>query len=103
MCEPAPAAWRWYLSVAAVREWMRVTGREGPAELTNPHFAEAQAELGGLSLVATLARTPPNRDGLVTYRGKVTVDGRRVRLDCLVQPRPSPDGPLPQLVWVRRK
>jgi hypothetical protein len=97
------ADWRWYLSVAAVQQWMALTGRSGPAEASNPDFAAAQDELGDLSLTASLARTPEKSSGALTYRGKVTLAGRRRRVELTVIPYPRDEGRLPQLVRVSLK
>lgn len=95
--------WRWYISIAAIREWMRLAGLSGPLEDTNPDFVAAQDTLGDLSLTARLSRAPPNEHGAMTYRGKVTLGGRRRRVECYVQHANRTEGALPQLVWVRLK
>lgn len=95
--------WRWYLTIATVRQWMAITGRVGELEDTNPDFLAAQEELGQLSLDCRLSRTPEARSGALTYRGKVTLHGRRRRVECTVMPVPRAEGALPQLVRVRLK
>ncbi len=93
---------RWYITIAAVREWMRLTGRGGSLEDTNPAFSAAQAELFALSLTAS--RSPQRgRDGSESWRGYAVVDGRRRRVECSVMPLPRKEGKLPQLVRVRLK
>lgn len=49
--------WKWYVTIAAVRQWMELTGGSGPLEDTNPDFVWAQNELGDFSLMAKLAPT----------------------------------------------
>lgn len=97
------AKWRWYISITAVREWMRLAGLSGPCEDANPDFVAAQETLGELSLTARLSRAPPNEHGALTYRGKVTLGSRRRRVECYVQTGRREEGRLPQLVWVRLK
>ena len=97
--------WNWYLTIAAVGQWMNMTGRRGELEDDNPDFVAAQNELGELSQTAKLAvaATEKQRSGAEIYRGKVTVGGRRLRVECTVMPPVRSEGPLPQLVRVRLK
>jgi hypothetical protein len=98
--------WRWYLSIAAIQEWMEATGRGGIPEDSNPNFVAAERELGELSLTARLVDEPPGtqRSGSLCYRGNITiVDGQRIRVECRVMPARREEGNLPQLVRVRRK
>lgn len=102
---PSPTDWRWYLTIAAIREWMTLTGRGGEIEPANPDFAAAEAELGELSQTARLSEEGSRRErgASLIYRGKATVGGRRRRVECTVVVTPRPEGPLPQLVRVRLK
>ena len=102
---PLQGDWKWYITIAAVRQWMTLTGRGGELEDDNPDFIAAQNELGDLSLVATLAldATDKQRNGASIYRGKVTVKGKRLRAECTVMPPLRSEGPLPQLVRVTLK
>lgn len=97
--------WRWYITIAAVRQWMALTGRCGELEDSNPDFLAAQSELGDLSLTATLAlsASEKQRDGASVYRGRVMVRGRSVRTECIVMPPLRREGPLSQLVRVTIK
>lgn len=97
--------WRWYISIAAVRDWMAITGRSGELEDNNPQFVAAQAELGQLSLTATLAEAASEklRSGGLIYRGRVMVGGRSRRAECTVMPAARAEGSLPQLVRVTAK
>jgi hypothetical protein len=99
------ATWKWYITIAAVREWMTLTGRRGELEEDNPDFIAAQNELGDLSLTARLAVDASERqhNGASIYRGKVTVKGKRVRAECTVMPPLRSEWPLPQLVRVTIK
>ena len=51
------ASWRWYLTIAAVRQWMDLTDRRGPLEDDNPDFVAAQNGWGELSLTARLSES----------------------------------------------
>ena len=88
--------WRWYITVAAVRQYMLLAGLEEQAAL------EA---LGELSLTARLAldASERQRDGATIYRGRVTIRGKRRRIECTGMPPLRPEGPLPQLVRVTLK
>lgn len=99
------ATWKWYITIAAVREWMTLTGRGGEMEDDNQDFIDAQNELGDLSLTARLAvdASEKQKNGGSIYRGKVTVKGKRVRAECTVMPPLRSEGPLPQLVRVTLK
>lgn len=95
--------WRWYLTIAAVRQYMELAGLRGELEDTNPDFVAAQNALGELSLTARPARTAETRSGAVIYRGKVTIGGKRRRIECTVMPVPREEGSLPQLLRVTLK
>lgn len=95
--------WRWYLTIAAVRQYMDLTGRRGELEDSNPDFVAAQNELGALSLTARPAATAETKSGAVIYRGKVTIAGKRRRVECTVNPIPRVEGSLPQLLRVTLK
>lgn len=97
------AKWRWYLTIAAVRQYMDLAGLCGPLEESNPDFIRAEEELGQLSLDSTAAQTPLSDSCAAIYRGKVTIGGKRVRIECTVMEQPNKDGGLPQLLRVRRK
>lgn len=104
--------WKWYISIAAVRQWMDLTNRTGPLEDTNPDFLMAQDELGDISMTATLAAgaTGKQRNGASIYRAPAIVRGKRLRYrsaparaECTVMPPLKSEGPLPQLVRVTLK
>jgi len=97
------AAWRWYLTIAAVRQYMVLAGLSGELEDDNPDFLAAQNALGELSLTAKPARTAETESGAVIYRGKVTIAGKRRRIECTVMPIPRTEGKLPQLLRVTLK
>lgn len=102
---PIQGDWKWYITIAAVQQWMTLTGRHGDLEDDNQDFIDAQNELGDLSLTATLAidASEKQRNGASIYRGKVTVNGKRRRAECTVMPPLRSEGPLPQLVRVTLK
>lgn len=95
--------WRWYLTIAAVQQYMELAGLTGPLEDSNPNFLRAQQELGELSLTAKPAATAETKSGAVIYRGKVTINGKRQRIECTVMPIPRVEGKLPQLLRVTLK
>jgi hypothetical protein len=97
--------WKWYITVAAIRQWMALTHRSGDLEMSNPAFEAAQNELGELSLVATLAveATERQRTGGSVYRGRIMVAGKSRRVEGIVMPPIRAEGPLPQLVRVTAK
>lgn len=95
--------WRWYITIAAVRQYMELAGLRGELEETNPDFVAAQNALGELSLTAKPARTAETKSGAVIYRGKVTIAGKRRRIECTVMPIPRTEGNLPQLLRVTAK
>lgn len=104
--EPAQdRSWRWFITVTAVGQWMRLTGRGGPLATDNPDYVEALAELGALSQTAGLAVEKSDRreDGASVYRKRLTVKGRKVRVECVVMPPLRKEGDLPQLVGVELK
>lgn len=95
--------WRWYISIAAIKQYMSLAGLSGELEDTNPHFVAAQNALGELSLTARPAQTAETKSGAVIYRGKVTIHGKRRRVECTVMPVPRTEGSLPQLLRVTLK
>jgi hypothetical protein len=95
--------WRWYLTIAAVRQYMELAGLRGELEESNPDFVAAQNALGELSLTAKPARSAETKSGAVIYRGKVTIAGKRRRIECTVMPIPRTEGALPQLLRVTAK
>lgn len=97
--------WRWYLSIAAVRQYMELAGLRGELEEDNPDFVRAQDDLGTHSLTA---RPVPGKDtasGAIIYRtGRVVLpNGRKCRLEFTVMPIPRKEGALPQLLRVTAK
>lgn len=92
---------RWYISAAAVRQWMAISGRGGADD--GPEFDAAAKELDALSLEARLAKDVGPNQHHQQWRVAATVRGRRSRLELIVSTQPRPEGPLPQLVAVRHK
>jgi hypothetical protein len=95
--------WKWYLTVAAVRQYMTLAGLRGELEDDNPDFLKAQEALGELSLTAKPVIGKDAQSGAVYYRGKVTIHGKRRRIECTVMPIPRVEGSLPQLLRVTLK
>lgn len=93
----------WYITIAAVRQYMEIAGLSGELETDNPAFAQAEADLIELSYTAKLVESARSDSGALTYRGKVTINGRRMRVECTVMPAERDEGALPQLLRVRLK
>lgn len=89
---------RWYITVAAVHEFQRICGL--PRATEGPDFDDPAKQLTAACDAARIKKTEPHRE---IYEAKVTVHGKRVRLELYVSTTPRPEGPLPQLVRVRRK
>jgi len=95
--------WRWYITIAAVRQYMDLAGLRGELEDSNPDFVAAQKALGDLSLTAKPVIGKDTKSGATIYRGKVTIAGKRRRIECTVMPVPRIEGALPQLLRVTLK
>jgi len=98
--------WRWYLTVAAVRQYMMLAGLRGELEEGNPDFMRAQADLGQHTLTARPVEGKDTASGAILYRtvGKVVLpNGRKTRLEFTVMPIPRREGTLPQLLRVTAK
>lgn len=92
---------RWYISAAAVKQWMAISGRQGSDD--GPEFDAAAIELDALSAEARLAKDVGPTQRHQQWRVSATVRGRRERLELIVSIAPRPEGPLPQLIAVRHK
>ena len=108
--KPTDKTWPWYMTVAALREFMRLAGYAGGPEDDNPYFDRAEAELGALCAGATHIPGHTTRSGAEIYRSAWSRIGPgvrvRVRLEFTVQHAPPgarADGEKPQLVRVRVK
>lgn len=97
--------WEWYLTIAAVRQYMALAGLSGEMEERNPDFVRAQNELGEYSLTSRPVIGKNTESGAAIYRtGQIVLNGRnRVRLEFTVMPVPRAEGGLPQLIRVTRK
>lgn len=88
----------WYISVTAIRAYMRIAGYRD--ETDGEWFDRAERELFDLASLARPVGAP--RDGRwLTYRAKADIRGRRTRLDLIVSTEERAEGDLPQLVMVR--
>jgi hypothetical protein len=97
--------WPWYMTIAAMRQYMRIAGYGGSAEETNPNFTAAERELGAHCAAAHLT-SQKTASGVQIYRtGRVTVgrSGRKTRLQFSVAPAPRAEGGKPQLVSIADK
>jgi hypothetical protein len=92
---------RWYISAAAVKQYMAICGYEGRPD--GPVFDAAAIELENLCEQAKLARDVGPGQQSQLWRVKATVRGKRTRLELVVSVEPRPEGLLPQLVAVRNK
>lgn len=100
------ATWRWYLTIAAVRDYMQIARLSGPLEEDNSDFLRAQEDLGRASLTARLVEGKETASGAQIYRLNVQlpkVSRRILRLEFTVAPAPRTEGSLPQLVRVTAK
>jgi hypothetical protein len=98
--------WRWYITIAAVRQYMELAGLRGELEDHNPDFVRAQNDLGEHSLTARVVRGKDSASGAIVYRteGKTTLpNGRKTRLEFTVMPIPRKEGAMPQLLRVTAK
>lgn len=97
--------WRWYISIAAIRQYMTLADLGGELEEDNPDFVRAQNDLGEYSLTARPVEGKNTASGAVIYRtGKLTLpNGRKTRLEFTVMPIPRTEGRLPQLLRVTAK
>jgi len=97
----------WYISIAAIEEYMWTAVYHGSSELTNPDFVEAERALLELCASAEVrdTGTRTGSGGQIWRTGRITV-GRRpraVRLELTVMPAERVEGQKPQLVRVRLK
>lgn len=100
------ATWRWYLTIAAVRQFMELADLRGELEDDNPDFVSAQEALGTFSLTARPVAGKVTASGATIYRtdGKVTLpNGRRCRIEFTVMASQREEGSLPQLLRVVTK
>jgi hypothetical protein len=92
--------WKWYLTIAAVRQYMQLAGLRGELEEDNPDFVAAQDQLGELSLTARPVVGKETASGAALFRGHVVIHGKRRRVECTVMPIARTEGELPQLLRV---
>lgn len=76
--------WQWYLTIAAVRQYMDLVGLRGELEDHNPDFMLAQNVLGDLSLTSREVPGIQARSGAKCYRGKITLHSKRQRIELTV-------------------
>ena len=93
--------YRFYISAAAVREYMRICGL--PDATDGPAFQRAEQELAALCDDARLAKDVGPGQDCQQWRVKSTVRGKRTRLELLVSLSERSEGDLPQLIFVRNK
>lgn len=95
-----PVRGPWYLSVSAVRDYLRITGR--PDVTDGPVFHRAEEELLKICQRAVeRAESNPNvvsesASGLLCYRA-----GKPLELQLIIAPDSRAEGRLPQLVQVK--
>lgn len=89
--------WKWYLTIAAIKQYMALAGLSGELEEDNPDFIRAQNELGAYSLMARPVIGKDTESGAVIYRtGKVKLNGksgvgprRKERRKCTMYAMPT--------------
>lgn len=91
----------WYITVAAVRQYMRICGYEGDSD--GPVFDAAAIELERLCEQSRLAKDAGPHSPNQQWRVRANVRGKNTRLELIVAPDPRPEGDLPQLIAVRNK
>jgi UDP-glucose 4-epimerase len=89
----------WYITVAAVRQYMAICGIADSANT----FDRAAVELENLAREARLARDVGPGQESQLWRVNATVRGRRTRLELIISLAPREEGDLPQLIAVRNK
>lgn len=92
---------QWYISAAAVKQFMSIMGYVGSTD--DPVFDRAAIELEDACEQARLARDADDKSPYQQWRVKWTVRGKRSRLELIVSTEKRPEGPLPQLIAVRNK
>lgn len=92
---------RWYISAAAVKQYMAIMGH--PPDDDGPGFDRAAKELDALTQEARLAKDIGPGQQSQLWRVKATVRGRRSRLELIVSLSARREGDLPQLIAVRNK
>lgn len=92
---------KFYISVAAVRQYMAIMGYSGGTD--GDEFDRAAMELDQLADQARLAKDVDDKQRSQQWRVKTTVRGKRSRLELIVSMEQRPEGPLPQLIAVRNK
>jgi len=105
--------WKWYLTIAAVRQYMELAGLRGELEDDNPDYRAAMDDLGELSLTAQRVEGKETRSGGEVWRGRITLyrrrhgkivlPGKKHRVECVVMPPIRSEGDLPQLVRITLK
>lgn len=91
----------WYISAAAVKQYMAICGYEGSPD--GLIFDRAAIELERLCDEARLAKDIGPGQQSQLWRVKATVRGRRTRLELVVSVEQRKEGALPQLIAVRNK
>lgn len=91
----------WYISAAAVKQYMAIQGYQPDDD--GPGFDHAAKELESLAAESRLAKDIDNKSRTQQWRVKATVRGRRTRLELIVSVEQRKEGPLPQLIAVRNK
>lgn len=93
--------WKWYITVAAIEQFMNICRMPGDLLDEDPNFRKALDQLGEFSLTARRADIPPTESGAEIHRAKITLQGKRYRIEFTVQPQLRNEGKLPQLLRVR--
>lgn len=92
---------RWYLSAAAVREYLAIAGYVD--DDGGPAWGRAERELAEHGAVAHLVSEDHARQRQLWRTGRVQVGQRRTRLELTVSTTPRPEGDFDQLIHVRDK
>jgi hypothetical protein len=92
----------WYISAAAVKQYMRICGL--PPQDEGAAFDRTAVALQEICQGARLKSDPgPGSGRSQSWEAKTTIDGLVARLALSVRTSPRSEGPAAQLVRVRRK
>lgn len=94
---------RWYLSAAAVRQYLEIARLRNDDGEGGENFRRAERELAAHSQAARLAADEGHQQIWRTGRVKVGDQPKAIRLELTINTTPRAEGPLLPLVRVRAK
>lgn len=95
------STWKWYMSAAAMRQFMSIAGYTD--DDGGPQWGAAEQELGAICESARLTEQTSRSGATIWRTGRVHVgpSRRKVRLELTVSNADRHEGDLPQLIRVR--